>query len=65
MARARKKDQVVDFVDVYQDAKGHYRWRARAGNGEIVGDSAEGYTSVRHTKRMAKAMFASAKIRYV
>ena len=29
--------------EVYQDADGDYRWRLRAGNGEIIADSAEGY----------------------
>ena len=29
---------------IYQDAAGEWRWRAKAKNGEIMADSAEGYT---------------------
>lgn len=29
---------------VYQDQAGEYRWRLVAGNGEVMGDGAEGYT---------------------
>ena len=35
-----KRPSVVEF---YQDEKGEWRWRVRAGNGRVVGDSAEGY----------------------
>ncbi len=35
-----KRPSIVEF---YQDEKGEWRWRVRAGNGRIVGDSAEGY----------------------
>jgi uncharacterized protein YegP (UPF0339 family) len=31
-------------VQVYKDAAGKWRWRARARNGRIVADSAEGYS---------------------
>jgi uncharacterized protein len=30
---------------IYKDAKGEWRWRLRAKNGEIIADSGEGYTS--------------------
>ncbi|GJD53414.1 hypothetical protein OPKNFCMD_6189 [Methylobacterium crusticola] len=29
--------------ELYRDAPGHWRWRLRARNGEVVADSAEGY----------------------
>lgn len=32
-----------DKWEFYQDAKGEYRWRRKAANGEIVGASTEGY----------------------
>ena len=32
-----------EHVEIYRDAQGFWRWRRRAGNGEIVADSAEGY----------------------
>lgn len=31
--------------ELYEDNAGEYRWRLRADNGEIVGDSGEGYAS--------------------
>ncbi len=31
--------------DVYQDARGFWRWRLKAVNGRIIADSAEGYSS--------------------
>jgi uncharacterized protein YegP (UPF0339 family) len=31
--------------EVYKDAKGEFRWRMKAGNGEIIADSNEGYKS--------------------
>lgn len=37
---------------VYEDRAGEYRWRLRAGNGEIVADSAEGYTYKYRCKEM-------------
>lgn len=30
---------------LYKDAKGEYRWRLRADNGEIIADSNEGYNA--------------------
>jgi uncharacterized protein len=29
--------------ELYRDAGGHWRWRLRAENGEVVADCAEGY----------------------
>jgi len=31
--------------EIYEDNAGEYRWRLRSDNGEIVGDSGEGYAS--------------------
>ncbi|HVK02841.1 MAG TPA: HVO_2922 family protein [Armatimonadaceae bacterium] len=31
--------------EVYKDTKGEYRWRLKAGNGEVVADGNEGYAS--------------------
>jgi uncharacterized protein YegP (UPF0339 family) len=33
-----------DRIEVYKDLKGEWRWRIKARNGEIIADSAEGYT---------------------
>lgn len=32
-------------VDLYEDKAGGWRWRLRAGNGKIVADGAEAYSS--------------------
>jgi hypothetical protein len=32
------------IIEIYKDRKGEWRWRAKAKNGRIVADSAEGYT---------------------
>lgn len=37
--------------DVYEDQAGEWRWRALAGNGRILADSAEGYASERNARR--------------
>ncbi|MFE1602561.1 YegP family protein [Methylobacterium sp. ID0610] len=29
--------------ELFRDADGHWRWRLRATNGEVIADSAEGY----------------------
>lgn len=43
-----------DLIRVYRDIKGEWRWTRRNGwNGEVVADSAEGYTSEAHTIEMA------------
>jgi uncharacterized protein YegP (UPF0339 family) len=48
---------VVTTVEVYHDVFGEWRWRARAGNGEIVADSAEGYVDKGHAVEMARLIF--------
>lgn len=32
----------MTFV-IYKDSKAQYRWRLKASNGQIIGDSGEGY----------------------
>lgn len=57
-----KRKPIVASVTVYQDAKGEYRWSAKAGNGEKVADSAEGYVNRSWAKRMAKDLYPDARI---
>ena len=57
------KKPVVASVQIYQDEKGEYRWRARAGNNKTVADSGEGYVNRAWAKRMAKEMYPEARIR--
>lgn len=54
----------IDHVVVYQDAAAEWRWRAVAGNGEIVATS-EGYTRHEDAVRAAQASFGeSVRIRH-
>jgi len=48
---------VVTKVEVYCDVAGEWRWRARAGNNEIVADSAEGYADKSTAVEMARMLF--------
>lgn len=40
---------------IYQDAAGQFRWRLRAANGRIVGDSGEGYSTRANARRAAES----------
>lgn len=46
-------------ITVYQDKSHKWRWRLKAGNNEITGDGAQGYSrkdsAVRAAKRLQKA----------
>ena len=44
--------------EFYGDARGEWRWRLLAGNGEIVADSSEGYTT-KHGARRAVLRFVT------
>lgn len=49
LSRFRRPDRVI----VYEDVAGEWRWRRVAANGEVVGDSAEGYSRKHDAKRAA------------
>ncbi|MES2459913.1 MAG: DUF1508 domain-containing protein, partial [Armatimonadota bacterium] len=36
---------MVAKFQIYKDGKGEFRWRMKAGNGEVIADSNEGYKS--------------------
>ena len=36
---------MTDRIEVYEDAAGEFRWRLVAENGEVLGDSGEGYVN--------------------
>lgn len=57
-----KKKPIVASVTVYMDGAAEWRWVAKAGNGEKIADSGEGYLSVSHAKKMAKEMFPDSRI---
>jgi uncharacterized protein YegP (UPF0339 family) len=45
---------------VYQDRAGEWRWRLRSANGQIVADSAEGYTRRRDVERAIETTLRTA-----
>jgi uncharacterized protein YegP (UPF0339 family) len=50
-------EQYERYVEVYRDTAGEWRWRVRAHNGEIVGDSGEGYRRRWYARRAARRAF--------
>ena len=51
----RAKAHARNRIELYQDARGQWRWRVIA-NRQIVADSAEGYTRKSSAKRGFKAL---------
>jgi len=47
---------MAEKVELYRDAKGFWRWRRKAANGEIVADSAEGYWNRSDCLKMAESV---------
>jgi uncharacterized protein YegP (UPF0339 family) len=45
MANAECNGYDGDDWDIYKDSADKWRWRRKAGNGEIVGASSEGYAN--------------------
>lgn len=43
----------MDVVRVFQDDAGEWRWQWKAGNGEIIAVSGEGYENKQHALGMA------------
>ncbi len=42
------------YFQIYEDKRGEWRWRLKAGNHQIIGGSGEGYTDKDHCKRMVE-----------
>lgn len=59
-----KKTEVVEVVEIYQDAEGDYRWRGKAANGKIVAESGEGYRNRMYAAKMARSLCAGARIEW-
>lgn len=48
--------------EVYQDRAGEWRWRLRAGNGQIVADSGEGYATSSNARMAIRRVLRGASI---
>ena len=44
-------------ITVYEDKKGEFRWHLKAGNGRIIADSGEGYSSKSKANRALDTVF--------
>lgn len=47
---------------IYEDVAGEWRWRLVAGNGQIIADSAEGYTRESDAVRAAETVAYTATV---
>ena len=47
------------IIELYEDKRGEYRFRIKAGNGAIIAVSSEGYTEKRGAERAIKIVRAS------
>lgn len=54
--------RMTDTVTVYQDQAGEWRWTRKAGNGEKVADSGEGYVDRSHAVEMATTLFPGVEV---
>jgi uncharacterized protein YegP (UPF0339 family) len=54
--------------EIYQDARKEYRWRLKAGNGQVIATSGQGYKAkadCRHGVELVQAEASKAKIEEV
>lgn len=49
-------------LEVYADAAGEWRWRARDTNGEVVADSGEGYVEFVRAEQAGRDLFPDAEL---
>ncbi len=46
-----------DKIEIFKDVRGEWRWRRRAGNGQIIETSGEGYTRKWSARRAVRRAF--------
>lgn len=62
--RATPAERVAtDYVEVFADDSGEYRWHRKAGNGEVIADSGEGYGDGQYAVKMASRINMGVEIR--
>lgn len=64
---ARKKKEVltVEYAEVYRDARGEWRWRAKAANHKIVSEGGEGYNNRMYARKVVASLFPGVRIVFV
>jgi len=53
MATKVERDRTKDFVNIYRDGAGKFRWQRKSRNGLIVADSGQGYDTEKFAEEMA------------
>lgn len=51
---ATESERSRDFVNMYEDREGKFRWQRKSRNGDIIGDSGQGYVDKEFMERMAR-----------
>lgn len=55
-----KKDAKGLTFEIYEDAKKEFRWRLKAGNGQVIAASGQGYKDKRDCKKGVELIMAGA-----
>lgn len=58
-------NELVDWVEIYEDANGEFRWRAKSNNGKEIAGSGEGYENRFHAENMAIGLFPGKKVKHI
>lgn len=62
--RATPAERVtIDYVEVFEDETGEFRWHRKAANHEIIADSGEGYGDVNYAIKMAARVNPGIEVR--
>ena len=48
--------------ELYQDARGEYRWRLKSANGQVIATGGEGYTSKAGAEKGIQAVMRDAPV---
>lgn len=56
------KPLVVEYAEIYKDAAGQWRWRAKAANHKIVSEGGEGYNNRMYARKVVRDLFPQARV---
>lgn len=60
--KSEPKPVRVDAVEIFKDADGQWRWKAKSRNGKTIATSGEGYRNRQWARRMAVEMHPDARV---
>jgi uncharacterized protein YegP (UPF0339 family) len=58
-------NELVDWVEIYEDANEEFRWRAKSNNGNTLAVSGEGYENRLHAENMVAGMFPGKEVKHI